>query len=101
MRYFFYILFSLLLFVFAQTTTAIDLSTVQIDLQTESSNVNNTEIYHKRDLLNYEVARTFSFDRNFVNYWERGSEGLATAGSRFKTVEEFIEAILSFGRGCK
>jgi hypothetical protein len=80
---FFHILVSLLLFVFGQTTKAIDVSSVKTNLQTESSIVAEKECPNKNDFLNSEIARPCNFESDFVNYWERDDRSLAKTGSNW------------------
>lgn len=96
MNLFFKIFLSLILFVFGQTTTVIEVSTIQIIRYTVNSNVFEKETNYYCDLLNSEITRTCNFAGKFINYWKRDARSLATAGSSFSKytkVDDWIKGI--------
>lgn len=59
------------MFVSGQTKQTFAVTAIQLNLQTESSNVTDNLSENERDFLHSEIARTCNFERDFVNYWER------------------------------
>jgi hypothetical protein len=70
-------------FVFGQISLVFANTTVQLNLQTETSIATDNLSNPKKYLLYSEIARTCIFEKNFINYWERDDKSIAKTGSSF------------------